>query len=78
MQLHAWLSFTITHHNAKFGGHRPCSLVNETHTIMLVQAGTQANPFASAIDRTSTITNFTKNCSGKVPSFLKTQNRLVL
>ena len=32
---------------------------------MLVQAGTQANQFASAIDCTSNITNFTENHTGK-------------
>ena len=38
-----------------------CRLVNETCAIALVQAGTQANQFASAIDRTSNKTNFTEN-----------------
>ena len=38
-----------------------CRLVNETCAIVLVQAGTQANQFASAIDRTSNKTNFTEN-----------------
>ena len=38
-----------------------CRLVNETRAIALVQAGMQANQFASAIDRTSNKTNFTEN-----------------
>ena len=40
-------------------------LVNETHAITLVQAGTQANQFPSAIDHAGNITNFTKNRTGK-------------
>ena len=40
-------------------------LVNETRAIALVQAGTQANQFASAIDRADNITNFTENRAGK-------------
>ena len=40
-------------------------VVNETHTIVLVQAGTQANQFASVNDCAGNITNFTENCSGK-------------
>ena len=42
-----------------------CRLVNDTRTIALVQAGMQANQFASTIDRTSNKTNFTKNCACK-------------
>ena len=45
-------------------GH-PNRLVNETCAIVLVQAGTQANQFASAIDCTGKITNFTENHAGK-------------
>ena len=40
----------------------------ETHVIPLVQAGMQANQFASKIDHTGNITIFTiftKNCAGK-------------
>ena len=44
-------------------------LVNETHTIVLVQVGTQANQFASMIDRAGNITNFTGNHAGKNISF---------
>ena len=40
-------------------------LVNETHTIVLVQAGTQANQFDSVIDCAGNITNFTENRTGK-------------
>ena len=40
-------------------------LVNETHAIALVQAGTQANHFASGIDCAGRITNFIENCAGK-------------
>ena len=40
-------------------------LVNETRAIALVQAGTQANQFASAIDSAGNITNFTENRAGK-------------
>ena len=54
-----------------------CRLVNETRAIALVEAGTQANQFASAIDRVSKIT-FTENRAGKSFFFLKTQKRLVL
>ena len=54
-----------------------CRLVNETRAIALVEAGTQANQFASAIDRVSNIT-FTENRAGKSFFFLKTQKRLVL
>ena len=42
-----------------------CKLVNETRAIALIQAGMQANQFASAIDCTGTITNFTENRAGK-------------
>ena len=41
------------------------SLVNETRAIVLMQAGMQANQFASGIDCTGNITNFTENCAGK-------------
>ena len=44
-------------------------LVNETRAITLVQAGTPANQFASAIDRAGNITNFTESCAGKSFSF---------
>ena len=54
-----------------------CRLVNETRAIALVEVGTQANQFASAIDRVSNIT-FTENRAGKSFFFLKTQKRLVL
>ena len=40
-------------------------LANETHSIAVVQAGTQANQFARAIDRAGNITNFTKNHAHK-------------
>ena len=54
-------------------------LVNETRAIALVQAGTQANQFPSAIDRAGNITNFTENRAGKgFFFFLKSQERLVL
>ena len=36
-------------------------LVNETRSIAVVQAGTQANQLASAIDCAGNITNFIKN-----------------
>ena len=42
-----------------------CRLVNETCTIMLMQAGTQANQLASVIGCAGNITNFTKNCASK-------------
>ena len=40
-------------------------LVNETCMVVLMQAGMQANQFASTIDCTGNITNCTKNCAGK-------------
>ena len=40
-------------------------LVNETRAVALVQAGTQANQFASSIDCAGNITNFTKSRTGK-------------
>ena len=49
-----------------------CRLVNETCTIALVQAGMQANQFASAINLAGNITNFTKNRAGK--SFIFSQD----
>ena len=49
------------------------SLANETHTIVLVQAGIQANQFAKVIDHAGNITIFTKNHAGKSFFFLKTQ-----
>ena len=55
-----------------------CRLVNETSATALVQVGTQANQLASAIDRASNITNFTKNCTSKSLFFLRTQKRHVL
>ena len=54
-------------------------LVNETQAIVLVQAGTQANQIASAIDCAGNITNFTENFAlAKVSFFFKTQKRHVL
>ena len=52
--------------------------VNETRVTELVQAGTQANQFACAIDRAGNITNFTENRAGKSFFFSETQKRLVL
>ena len=49
-----------------------CRLVNETRAIALVQAGTQADQLASAIDRVGNIINFTKNRARKSFFFLKT------
>ena len=43
-----------------------CRLVNETRAIALMQAGTQANHLASAIDRAGNITNFTENHACKL------------
>ena len=40
-------------------------LVNETRVIALLQAGTQANQFAGAIDCAGNIVNFTENGAGK-------------
>ena len=37
-----------------------CRLVNETCAFAIVQAGTQTNQLASAIDHAGNITNFTK------------------
>ena len=54
------------------------SLVSETHTIGLEQAGKQANQLASAIDRAGNITNFTANCASESFFFLKTQKRRVI
>ena len=42
-----------------------CRLVSETRVIELVQAGTQANQLASAIDHIGNITNFTENRASK-------------
>ena len=42
-----------------------CRLVNQICAIALVQAGTQVNQLASAIDCAGNITNFTKNCTSK-------------
>ena len=42
-----------------------CRLVNQTRAIALVQAGTQADQLASAIDRVGNIINFTKNRARK-------------
>ena len=42
-----------------------CRPINETRAVALVQAGTQANQLASAIDRTDNITNFTENQASK-------------
>ena len=41
-------------------------LVNETRGFVLMQAGMQANQFASVIDCGSNITNFTEKCGGKI------------
>ena len=49
-----------------------CMLVNETCTVVLMQAGTQANQLASVIGLAGNITNFTKNCTSK--SFFSSQN----
>ena len=38
-----------------------CRLVNETRTIALVQAGTQANQLAGTIDHAGNIINSTEN-----------------
>ena len=54
-----------------------CRLVNETCMIALVQAGMQANQFASVTDRAGNITNFTENRTGKSFFFLKTEKRFV-
>ena len=40
-------------------------IINETLVIVLVQARTQANQYASVIDHADNITNFTENCAGK-------------
>ena len=48
------------------------------HTNVIVQAGMQANQFATAIDCAGNMAIFTKNCCGKISFFLKTQKRLVL
>ena len=53
-------------------------LVNEIRAIALVQAGTQANQFASAIDRAGNITKFTENRGGKSFFFLKLKRDLSL
>ena len=53
-------------------------LVSEICAIGLMQAGMQANQFASMIDHTSHITNFTKYGTGKSLFVLKTQKRPVL
>ena len=42
-----------------------CRLVNETCAFAIVQASTQANQLASAIDRAGNITNFTENGASK-------------
>ena len=52
-------------------------LVNETCAITLVQAGTQANQFVSAIDQAGNITHYWKSCRQKF-FFLKTKKSLVL
>ena len=54
-------------------------LVNETRMIALVQAGTQANQFASTIDCTGNINKFyRKSLRRNFLFFLKTQRRLFL
>ena len=54
-------------------------LVNETRMILLVQAGTQANQFASTIDCTGNINKFyQKSLRQNFLFFLKTQRRLFL
>ena len=47
-----------------------CRLVSETCTMVLMQAGMQANQFASTID-------FAGNTTGSISFFLKTRKRLV-
>ena len=64
-------------HICMFLGHRVWHrLVIETCTIALVQAGTQANQFASTIDRAGKL--YQKSCRQKFLFFLKTQKNLVL
>ena len=63
---HELVSFTVSNR-----------LVNETCTIVLVQAGTQTNQIASAIDCAGNIINFTEDHAGK-NFFLKIQKRLAL
>ena len=46
-----------------------CRLANETGAIVLVQAGTQANQLAGAIDCASDITNLLKIVQAKVSFF---------
>ena len=56
-----------------------CRLVNETRTIALVQAGTQANQLAGTIDHAGNIPKILpKIVQAKVSFFLKTQKRRVL
>ena len=53
-----------------------CSLVNETSTTALVQAGTQANQLASATDHTGKHSKFhQKSHKQRFLFFLKTQRR---
>ena len=52
-------------------------LFNETCGFVLMQAGMQANQFASVIDCGGNIKNFTEKCGGKI-LFLKTRKRLDL
>ena len=55
-----------------------CRLVNEKSAIGM-QASTQANQLASAIDRAGNITNFTENGASKsFLFFLKTQKKSLL
>ena len=49
-------------------------LANETCTIALMYAGTQANQLTSMIDHAGNITNFTKNCGSK--SFFFSQDSM--
>ena len=53
-------------------------LVNKIRAIALVQGGTQANQFASTIDRAGNITKFTENRGGKSFFFLKLKRDLIL
>ena len=52
-------------------------LVTETCTIVLMQAGMQANQFASAIDCAGNITNFTENCAEKFLFFSRLKRNLL-
>ena len=53
-------------------------LVDETCAIVLMQAGMQANQFASAIDRGGNIRNFTDDRAGKSFFFWRLKSDLSL